>query len=163
MSNVSPLALLRQKVSVPNAFSCSGHASSAQASARPLALPFLKALSVAHAPARPLAQPFLVTFAAVPASAKPLSSACRSAAKLWRRAVPLQRESLPRAIQAFWFRSARLKPVGVQGQLHFNSTSGLTLPSSGQPKAGFACFRLPLMSNVRRLWKLLCPTNPRLW
>ena len=26
---------------------------------------------------------------------------------------------------------------------------GLTLPSSGQPKARFACFRLPLMSNVR--------------
>ena len=28
---------------------------------------------------------------------------------------------------------------------------GLTLPSSGQPKAGFACFCLPLMSNVGRL------------
>jgi len=42
-------------------------------------------------------------------------------------------------------------------------TRALTLPSSGQPKARFACFRLPLMSNVRLQRGRLLRPSPIRW
>ena len=57
----------------------------------------------------------------------------------------LQRQSVNLRSQRWYASPSKFE---ARSRLH---ERGLTLPSSGQPKARFACFRLPLMSNVRLL------------